>query len=104
MSKVNIGVQAPQFGDLEENPLGSMLNILFWNDPQRQIQTRVDNMEHTLLIGDYGTGWCRYHDQMSFCQMYPSYTGKTLILEAAAQSLSERENIEVVFVLALGKD
>ena len=36
--------------------------------------------------------------------MFPSCTGKTLILEAAAQSLSERENTEVVFVLALGKD
>ena len=56
MSKVDIGLQAPHFGDLEENPLGSILNILFWNDPQRQIQTRVDNMEHTLLFGDYGTG------------------------------------------------
>ena len=104
MSKSRIGLQAPHFGDLEENPLGSILNILFWNDPQRQIQTRVDNMEHTLLIGDYGTGWCRYHDQLSFCQMYPSCTGKTLILEAAAQSLSKGENTEVVFVLALGKD
>ena len=54
----DIGLQAPQFCDLKENPLGSVLNILFWNDPQRQILTRVENMEHTLLMGDYGTGWC----------------------------------------------
>ena len=65
MSKSRIGLQAPHFGDLEENPLGSILNILFWNDPQRQIQTRVDNMEHTLLIGDYGTGWFRYNELWS---------------------------------------
>ena len=56
LTRDDIGLQAPQFGDLKENPLGSLLNILFWNDPQRQIYTRVVNMEHTLLMGDYGTG------------------------------------------------
>ena len=57
--KDDIGLKAPHFGDIRENPLGSVLNILFWNDPQRQILTQVDNMENTLLMGDYGTGWCR---------------------------------------------
>ena len=55
-TKDDISLQATQFGDLKERPLGSVLNILFWNDPQRQIRTHVDNMEHTVLIGDYGTG------------------------------------------------
>lgn len=64
------------------NPLGSLLNILFWNDQQRQIYTWLEKMMHTLLLGDYGTG-------------------KTLILEAAAKTLSERENTEVLFIMAL---
>ena len=49
-------LQEPQFGDLKNDPLGSVLNILFWNDQQRQIYTRVTKMQHTLLMGDYGTG------------------------------------------------
>ena len=31
-------------------------------------------------------------------------TGKTLILEAAAKTLSEREDTEVVFICALGEE
>ena len=34
------------------------------------------------------------------CQVY-LFTGKTLILEAAAKMLSEREDTEVVFICAL---
>ena len=49
-------LQDPKFSDLKDKPLGSLISIMFWNDPQRQIRTHVDNMEHTLLIGDYGTG------------------------------------------------
>ena len=49
-------LQDPKFSDLKEEPLGSLISIMFWNDPQRHIRTHVDNMEHTLLIGDYGTG------------------------------------------------
>ena len=45
-----------QFGDLKNGPLGSVPSILFWNDQQRQIYTRVTSMQHTLLVGDYGTG------------------------------------------------
>ena len=50
------GITAPQFSDIKENPLGSVPNILFWNDPQRQVYTQVVNMQSTLLMGDYGTG------------------------------------------------
>ena len=45
-----------KFGDLKDEPLGSVPSILFWNDQQRQIYTRVTSMQHTLLVGDYGTG------------------------------------------------
>ena len=57
--KIEDGITAPQFSDLKEDPLGSVTNILFWNDPQKQVDTQVVNMKHTLLIGDYGTGLCR---------------------------------------------
>ena len=53
---MNMDLQDPKFVDLKEKPLGSVISIMFWNDPQRQIRSHVDNMEHTLLIGDYGTG------------------------------------------------
>ena len=39
---------------------------------------------------------------MSFNLMFP-FSGKTLILEAATQSLSKKMNTEVVFVMALGE-
>ena len=48
----------PKFCDLKDEPLGSVPSILFWNDQQRQIYTRVTSMKHTLLVGDYGTGLC----------------------------------------------
>ena len=51
-------IQELKFGDLKEEPLGSVPSILFWNDQQRQIYARVTSMKHTLLIGDYGTGFC----------------------------------------------
>ena len=57
--KIEDGITAPQFSDLKEDPLGSVTNILFWNDPQKQVDTQVVNMQHTLLMGDYGTGMCR---------------------------------------------
>ena len=43
-----------QFADLKD----SVPSILFWNDQQRKIYTRVTSMKHTLLMGDYGTGLC----------------------------------------------
>ena len=39
---------------------------------------------------------------MIFNLMFP-LSGKTLILEAATQSLSKKMNTEVVFVMALGE-
>ena len=39
---------------------------------------------------------------MIFNLMFP-LSGKTLILEAATQSLSKKMNTEVVFVMALGR-
>ena len=49
-------VENLQFVELKDDPLGSVPSILFWNDQQRQIYTRVTNLQHTLLMGDYGTG------------------------------------------------
>ena len=54
--KLDEGIIEPEFGDLKDEPLGSVPSILFWNDQQRQIYTRVTSMQHTLLMGDYGTG------------------------------------------------
>ena len=56
--KVEDCITAPQFSDLMEKPLGSVPNILFWNDRQKQFSTQVEKMKHTLLMGDYGTGLC----------------------------------------------
>ena len=84
-------------------------------------------MEHTLLMGDYGTGeffsflalqlesfqtffkTSLYASKIIFmipkhynlCILCP--TGKTLILEAAAKTLSERDDTKVVFIMALGE-
>ena len=51
-------ITEPQFSDIMDNPLGSVPNILFWNDQQNQVYKQVVNMKHTLLMGDYGTGLC----------------------------------------------
>ena len=51
-------IQELKFGDLKDDPLGSVPSILFWNNQQRHIYTRVTSMKHTLLMGDYGTGSC----------------------------------------------
>ena len=94
-------IQEPEFVDLKDGPLGSVPSILFWNDPQRQIYTRVTSMKHTLLVGDFGTGLIYFN--LVFIEFSLS-TGKTLILEAAAKTLSEeREDTEVVFICALGR-
>ena len=49
-------LQELKFVNLKDDPLGSVPSILFWNDQQRHIYTRVTSMRHTLLVGDYGTG------------------------------------------------
>ena len=48
-----------KFTELRGNPLGSVKTIMFWNDPQKQVEKLVVKMKPTLLIGDYGTGLCR---------------------------------------------
>ena len=98
------GLKECQFSDLKENPLGSVQNILFWNDQQKEIYTRVMKRQHSLLMGDYGTG--RVAMPLSSALII-LYTGKTLILEAAAKTLSERDDddtqVQVVFISALGE-
>ena len=56
--KVDDKIREPQCSDLKDKPLGSVPTILFWNDPQKHISTQVENMQPTLLKGDYGTGLC----------------------------------------------
>ena len=56
--EIEDGITAPQFSDIKEKPLGSVPSIVFWNDEQKQISTQVEKMQHTLLMGDYGTGLC----------------------------------------------
>ena len=60
--KLDDGIIKPEFVDLKDDPLGSVPSILFWNDQQRQIYTRVTSMQHTLLVGDYGTGLNYSHE------------------------------------------
>ena len=56
--KLDDRITETQFSDLNEKPLGSVPNILFWNDQQEQISTQIEKMKPTLLMGDYGTGFC----------------------------------------------
>ena len=56
--KLDDSITKTQFSDLKNKPLGSVPSILFWNDQQKQISTHVENMQSTLLKGDYGTGLC----------------------------------------------
>ena len=44
------------FDKLQGKSLGCPSNILFWNDQQKHVSSRTEKMEHTLLMGDYGTG------------------------------------------------
>ena len=49
-------IENPTFDMLKEKSLGCLSNILFWNDQQKHVSSRIEKMEHTLLMGDYGTG------------------------------------------------
>ena len=49
-------IENPTFDTLKEKSLGSPSNIFFWNDKQKHVSSRIEKMEHTLLMGDYGTG------------------------------------------------
>ena len=69
-----------QFSDLIDKPLGSVPSIMFWND---QLRDRSTMNSQKLLKG--------------LC-----HSGKTLLLEAAAQTLAQRENTTEAFIMALG--
>ena len=56
LGKIHEPIEIVTFGELKGKSLGCASNILFWNDQQKHISSRIDKMEHTLLIGDYGTG------------------------------------------------
>ena len=44
------------FDKLKGKSLGCLSNILFWNDQQKNVSSRIENMENIVLMGDYGTG------------------------------------------------
>ena len=56
LGKIVEPIENVTFDKLKGKSLGSPSNILFWNDQQKHVSSRIDKMEHTLLIGDYGTG------------------------------------------------
>ena len=56
MGKVEEPIENTTFDKLKEKSLGCPSNILFWNDQQKHVSSKVEKMEHTLLMGDYGTG------------------------------------------------
>ena len=56
LGKIDEPIETPTFDMLKEKSLGCLSNILFWNDQQKHVSSRIEKMEHTLLMGDYGTG------------------------------------------------
>ena len=56
MGKNEEGIEVINFDKLKGKSLGSPSNILFWNDQQKLVSRRIEKLEHTLLMGDYGTG------------------------------------------------
>ena len=56
MGKIEEPIKDLTFDKLKEKSLGYLSNILFWNDQQKHVSRKIENMEHTLLMGDYGTG------------------------------------------------
>ena len=57
MGKIEEPIKTPTFDMLKGKSLGCPSNILFWNDQQKSVSSRIEKMEHTLLMGDYGTGF-----------------------------------------------
>ena len=49
-------IETPTFDMLKEKSLGCPSKILFLNDQQKHVSSRIEKMENTLLMGDYGTG------------------------------------------------
>ena len=56
MGKIDKPIENTTFDKLKGKSLGCPSNILFWNDQQKYLSSRIEKMEHTLLMGDYGTG------------------------------------------------
>ena len=56
LGKIQEPIEITTFDKLKEKSLGCLSNILFWNDQQQHVSSRIEKMEHTLLMGDYGTG------------------------------------------------
>ena len=56
LGKIEEPIEKKTFDKLKEKSLGCPSNILFWNDQQKHVSSRIEKMEHTLLMGDYGTG------------------------------------------------
>ena len=56
LGKIQEPIENITFDKLKGRSLGCPSNILFWNDQQKLVSSRIEKMEHTLLIGDYGTG------------------------------------------------
>ena len=60
--------QETTFDDIKKKPLGSLVSILFWNDQQRRLIENIEQMIHTLIMADYGTG--QYLDPLNSCFKY----------------------------------
>ena len=56
MGKIEEPIEKFTFDKLKGKSLGCPSNILFWNYQQRNVASRIEKMEHSLLMGDYGTG------------------------------------------------
>ena len=56
LGKIDEPIENVTFDKLKGKSLGSPSNILFWNGQQKPVSSRLEKMEHTLLMGDYGTG------------------------------------------------
>ena len=56
LGKIEKPIENITFDRLKEKSLGCPSNILFWNDQQKYVSSRIEKMEHTLFMGDYGTG------------------------------------------------
>ena len=44
------------FSEVSSKSLGSAMSILFWNHLQKKLINSIKSAEHTILMGDYGTG------------------------------------------------
>ena len=89
------------FRDLTHQPLGSASSIIFWNDDQKKFTQNLKEMNHTILLGDYGSG--KYTLHLRDENMLYIFSGKTELLEAAVDHFSVRPNTFIIFFVALGE-